>query len=345
MRAEQSRAEQSRAIDVVKFLMAICVVAIHTEPMIGVVGWKKDLYDTVVALSVPFFFTSTGYLVFGSLLVPYECVFNQNKLKRQINKFLKTYLLWSFIYLPLAIYGFVVVEKCGIVKALVLYIRNILLQGQNYFSYPLWYLLAALYASMAFYFVVKKGFPKKDVFLAIIVSFIATKGTNFLIESQDSLQGTLKTAAFLLQKTIADGRVFSGIYAMLIGALIRKYKEKIDLIGKQYLILCFIVLFTTDVFFDNTFLRVAVCVSFFCWIQSLKFKFVKAECGLYLRRLSAVLFYTHMIFFFIFGMLVGKEPAYGLTGFIVSLVAAIVFGIFVNREKKINNGIIRFLFG
>lgn len=30
----------------------------------------------------------------------------------------------------------------------------------------------------------------------------------------------------------------AGIYAMLIGALIRKYKEKIDLIEKQYLILC-----------------------------------------------------------------------------------------------------------
>lgn len=47
----------------------------------------------------------------------------------------------------------------------------------------------------------------------------------------------------------------AGIYAILIGALIRKYKEKMDLIGKQYLILCFIVLFTTDVVFDNTFLR------------------------------------------------------------------------------------------
>lgn len=162
-----------------KFLMAICVVAIHTEPMIGVIGWEKNLYDTVVALSVPFFFTSTGYLVFGSLLLPYECAFNQNKLKRQTHKFLKTYLLWSFIYFPLAIYGFVVVEKCGVVKALILYIRNILLQGQNYFSYPLWYLLAALYASIVFYFVVKKEFRKKNVFLAIIVSFIATKGTDF----------------------------------------------------------------------------------------------------------------------------------------------------------------------
>ena len=325
--------------------MAICVVAIHTKPMIGVLGWKKELYDTIVALAVPFFFTSTGYLVFGSLIVPYGCIFNQNKLKRQVHKFLRTYLLWSFIYFPLAIYGFVVVEKCGVVKALILYTRNILFQGQNYFSYPLWYLLAALYASVVFYFIVRKGFRDKDVFLAIIVSFIATKGTNFLIENQDSLQGTLKIVAFLLQKTIADGRVFSGIYAVLIGALIRKYKEKIDLIGKQYLILSFLVLFTADVFFDNTFLRVAVCVSFFCCIQSLKFKFVKSECGLYLRRLSAVLFYTHMIFFFIFGMLVGKEPAYGLTGFIVSLVAAIVFGMFVSGEKKINNSIIRLLFG
>ena len=63
MRAEQSRAEQSRAIDVVKFLMAICVVAIHTQPLQSVDGIGKNLYETTVALSVPFFFMSTGYLV------------------------------------------------------------------------------------------------------------------------------------------------------------------------------------------------------------------------------------------------------------------------------------------
>ena len=313
--------------------------------MIGVLGWKKELYDTIVALSVPFFFTSTGYLVFGSLIVPYGCVFNQNKLKRQNCKFLKTYLLWSFIYLPLAIYGFVVVEKCDTVKALILYTRNILLQGQNYFSYPLWYLLAALYASVVFYFIVRKGFRTKNVLLAIIASFMAAKVTDILIDNQNSLQGVLKIVAFLLQKTVADGRVFSGIYTMLIGALIRKHKEKIDFIGKRYLVPCFLILFMVDVFFDNTFLRVAVCVSFFISVQSLKLRFVKAEWGLLLRRLSAVLFYTHMIFFFIFGMLVGKEPAYGLTGFIVSLVAAIVFGMFVNKEKIVNDRIVRLLFG
>lgn len=325
--------------------MAICVVAIHTKPMIGVLGWKKELYDTIVALSVPFFFTSTGYLVFGSLIVPYGCVFNQNKLKRQVHKFLKTYLLWSFIYLPLAIYGFVVVEKCGVVKALILYTRNILFQGQNYFSYPLWYLLAALYASVVFYFIVRKGFRTRDVLFAIAVSFIAAKVTDILIDNQYSLQGTLEIVAFLLQKTIADGRVLSGIYTMLIGAVIRKYKEKLDLIGKQYLILCFLVLFAVDVFFDNSFLRVAVCVSFFISVQSLKLHFLKAKWGLYLRRLSSVMFYTHMIFFFIFGMFVGKEPAYGLAGFIVSLIAAIVFGIVVNKEKIVNNRIVRLLFG
>ena len=88
-----------------------------------------------------------------------------------------------------------------------------------------------------------------------------------------------------------------------------------------------------DVLFDNSFLRVAVCVSFFISVQSLKLHFLKAEWGLYLRRLSSVMFYTHMIFFFVFGIFVGKEPAYGLTGFIVSLMATIVFGIIVIKRK------------
>lgn len=119
------------------------------------------------------------------------------------------------------------VEKCGVVKALILYTRNILFQGQNYFSYPLWYLLAALYASVVFYFIVKKGFRTKDVLLAIIVSFMAAKITDTLIDNQSSLPGVLKIVVFLLQKTIADGRVVSGIYTILIGQLSENIKKNL----------------------------------------------------------------------------------------------------------------------
>ena len=114
--------------------MAICVVAIHTQPLQSVNGIWKNLYETTVALSVPFFFMSTGYLVFGKLILPYDCEYNKKKAKKQILKMLRAYFIWSILYLPLAFYGFFSVDKYGIFKSGILYIRNILFQGQNYFS-------------------------------------------------------------------------------------------------------------------------------------------------------------------------------------------------------------------
>lgn len=58
------RAEQNYAIDVVKYIMAFCVIAIHTLPLKNVQNEVvTSLFDTFVSLAVPFFFLSSGYLV------------------------------------------------------------------------------------------------------------------------------------------------------------------------------------------------------------------------------------------------------------------------------------------
>jgi len=57
-RAEQSRAEQNYAIDVVKYIMAFCVIAIHTLPLKNVQNEVvTSLFDTFVSLAVPFIFS------------------------------------------------------------------------------------------------------------------------------------------------------------------------------------------------------------------------------------------------------------------------------------------------
>ena len=344
-RAEQSRAEQSRAIDVVKFLMAICVVAIHTQPLQSVNGIGKNLYETTVALSVPFFFMSTGYLVFGKLILPYDCEYNKKKAKKQILKMLRAYFIWSILYLPLAFYGFFSVDKYGIFKSGILYIRNILFQGQNYFSYPLWYLLAAIYASIVFYFLIRNGFQTSRVIWAISISFIISKGTDYLVINQNSFHGFSRLLAVCLAKTFSEGRVFSGIYLMLIGALIQKYSKWINNAMVRYSCIIFVTLFIFDVFIDNVFLRLSVCVAFFIFVQNLKVKKVTDAQSHFLRRMSTVVFYAHMIIFFLWGLIDGKEPSYGFTGFIASLVGTVVLAVIISANRIKNSRLVRELFG
>ena len=47
-----------------KYIMAFCVIAIHTLPLKNVQNEVvTSLFDTFVSLAVPFFFLSSGYLV------------------------------------------------------------------------------------------------------------------------------------------------------------------------------------------------------------------------------------------------------------------------------------------
>ena len=320
-------------------------LAIHTQPLQSVNGIGKNLYETTVALSVPFFFMSTGYLVFGKLILPYDCEYNKKKAKKQILKMLRAYFIWSILYLPLAFYGFFSVDKYGIFKSGILYIRNILFQGQNYFSYPLWYLLAAIYASIVFYFLIRNGFQTSRVIWAISISFIISKGTDYLVINQNSFHGFSRLLAVCLAKTFSEGRVFSGIYLMLIGALIQKYSKWINNAMVRYSCIIFVTLFIFDVFIDNVFLRLSVCVAFFIFVQNLKVKKVTDAQSHFLRRMSTVVFYAHMIIFFLWGLIDGKEPSYGFTGFIASLVGTVVLAVIISANRIKNSRLVRELFG
>lgn len=77
-------------IDVMKLIMAILVVGIHTEPF-GFNIWLDRGFGMITRLCVPFFFVVSAY-------------FYQSNQKRSITKFLSRifwlYFIWSIIYLP-----------------------------------------------------------------------------------------------------------------------------------------------------------------------------------------------------------------------------------------------------
>lgn len=138
------RVKNYYGLDIVKWIMAICVVAIHTHPLenIMISDRTQAVYQLIVSSAVPFFFMANGFLMgiksddFRSLDHHLTC-FGR--------KMIKLYMIWSLIYLPFAIYYFCV-SKEGIFKSILIYIRNFLFRGENYYSWPLWYMLSAIYA-------------------------------------------------------------------------------------------------------------------------------------------------------------------------------------------------------
>lgn len=133
-------------IDLFKFIMALCVVAIHTHPLEGVTApFVIKLYKIVVQCAVPFFFLATGYLLACRMDWPYNSQASIQKLTVYLWKTVKLYLIWSLIYMPLAIYDYVH-ARFSLLKGTMLYLRGLFLLGEHYNSYILWYLLSTIYA-------------------------------------------------------------------------------------------------------------------------------------------------------------------------------------------------------
>lgn len=121
------------------------VVWMHTGISIGFVRWV-----------IPTYYTLSGFFLFGKILNNREK--STNTLVTWLRKTLRLYLIWTIIYIPFAIIG---PQQDGLptLKAIAIWFRNILFVGENYLSWPLWYLLGLLQAGVIIWLAEKLKFP------------------------------------------------------------------------------------------------------------------------------------------------------------------------------------------
>lgn len=137
------------SIDLFKLIMAICVVAIHTEPLAKCTNETVYvMYESFVDMAVPFFFLAAGFLLQNKIELA-GCNSNIDQIsiiKAYLIKIIKFYLIWSLVYLLLDVYHYVIVGQTNIITWALLYIRGFFFIGQHYNSWQLWYLLSTIYA-------------------------------------------------------------------------------------------------------------------------------------------------------------------------------------------------------
>ena len=129
----------------------------------------------------------------------------------------------------------------------------------------------------------------------------------------------------------SDNRMFQGLFYISIGMM--SYKNY-DFLKRKKLKSYFIILliiFIFNMFFDFEILKVLLYVFLFLTIIQIKLK--DNAFYFYLRRTSVIIYFTHMIFFFIFSIIVGFDNCGGLLGFSISLCASLVLALVVNFFK------------
>ena len=194
-----------KGIDTLKFLFSLVVVWIHTG--VGSLGG-------LTPWAVPFFFLVSGFFLFGKLFDQPDKEARAAKTASWWQKTLRLYLLWSLIFLPFAVIG-LAQDHLGLVKSLALYLRNLLLVGENYLSWPLWYLLGMLWAGAIIWTANKLRLPFW-VLCVLAVLLAVTPGLLHLDDNELYLR---------FFKTTRNG-FFIGFPIMVLGGLIRRILPK-----------------------------------------------------------------------------------------------------------------------
>ena len=145
-------------IDIMKLLMAFLVVEIHARPLMNFALAQKIL-DGIDVIAVPFFFLASGFLCFQGLGAgDFRDVSSAAfiRVRKTIFNLIRLYVTWTLLFLPLTIFGNMLKGNSPL-RAILYFVRGTLFIGENYYSWPLWYLLASAVGFALVYYLLRGG--------------------------------------------------------------------------------------------------------------------------------------------------------------------------------------------
>lgn len=257
-----------KGIDAMKVFMAFMAVCCHTI--------DHSLLN-IREVIVPFFFIISGFFLFGKMTEDRRA--DLAYIRRWTLKALRIYLIWTAIYLPFTIYGFIQ-DELTLKQSVVLFIRNLFFVGENFLSWPLWYLLSLCWTGLLFY-CLRAARASLWVYILLgaiifIVPFVPC------IRENDLFIKVFKGPSF---------PVFRGPFFMALGGLIRRYNIRVPLWGG------FLLTVVGMVILQFTYLAGPLAAAgLFLFSRELSLPFVSDRLSLAFRDISETIYLAHMIF-------------------------------------------------
>lgn len=308
--------------------MALFVVINHLNPldkyiMEGSLGY--NLYCFIIPFAVPFFYLSAGFFL-GKKIENIDS-FNNNDyaiIKKTLFKVIKIYIVFTLIYLPITIYGFVH-SDVSILKSLLIFIRNFLLIGENYNSWILWYILSEIYGLLLIY-ILRNKVNKNRYFIIIgTIIFLFGLSINFFNNI------TFKSNLFVfiqkcLKFIIPNGRILNSLLYISLGIFISKH-EKIK--KKSLCIFLIILLLVINTFVNNIFITgiCRVICSYIIFVIVININFKNKKIADYCKQASKDFYFWHLYIFSVIQLLFeGKiKNTYRIEYFCITIIILFIF--------------------
>ena len=303
-------------LDVVKFCMAFLVVLIHTEPFAIVRGnYFCALYDVVLRLAVPFYFMTSGFLLGNKCLLADEASRN-GMMKQAVVRNTRLYLIWSLIYLPAAIEGYIQ-EGMSFTSGAMRYLASLILVGEHFYSWPLWYLLAMIYGLIGIAVFCRKFGSKGTCLLSLGIFFVAHMIDGIYREKTTATPVSM-LVGHMTEPLIVAGpaRIMIGFFYMSAGWLLAEKKSIRWPLGVWTVLTIAAALLSAWFRWWPVALVNHLC--FFMLVLKLRVS-LRENWGKAMRRSSTVIYFTHMLFFFIWYLMNGHQETKGIAGTVWTL--------------------------
>ncbi len=339
------RRKEYKSLDVFKFIFALFVVMIHAKPFMDIsetMNWF--ISNTIFNLAVPFFFITSGFLIFEKL--KYIDTYEEKKfaIKKYVIRLLKMYCIYSIIWLPLKILGWYTSGKIDL-NDILIWIKDFFLTGKT--GDALWYLLAVAICAIVVFVVTYYG--KKRFFVLFVgAGLFYTIGV--LISSYYEIFSEIVFVKWYYSVFGGtENALFEGLLLFIIGAGISNYSINLEL---KKVLLCFafsLLIMFGEVFLVYTFsknyngtcnlftLPVVSALLFLTIIQipisGEGKRFAK------LRDYSTLIYVSHCLFIRMIGIMSGilkLHLSYSLL-FILTSLLSLSFAIVVRYLAKVKN--------
>lgn len=315
------------SIDIFKLLMAVCVVAIHTHPLENCKNeLANNVYNSTVSMAVPFFFIAAGFLLAQKLEYPFLGEKNELIIKKYLIKIVKLYVFWNIAYLPMTIYHFVD-SKMSMKMIIYKYLKGLFIIGEQYNSWPLWYLLASIYALAIILLLIKfKQTPKRIVVVGCI-AFVASVAIAYCWSYTGEVPKVFSMIQKIVRETLNNGRILYGLFYIPIGMIMAKKRFR------NILVLSMLILgFVANSIISNEEISIVLTgiSSIGLFGSVLLINLPDLAVFPFVRKMSTVVYFIHMYVYVLFYMIVYGKQVYGLESFLgTALITTLIAAIYV----------------
>lgn len=331
---------QYKGIDIMKFIMALFVVVLHTHPL-QTVNAAADFAtaDVIARAAVPFFFVASGFLLEKQRSA--HRGETREILAKYIRKLLVLYCIWTAIYLPVIICSKIIDSEESLIKSILSAVRDFVFAG----SYgQLWYLPAVAVGALLV-FLLRKYLGEKwtaVILLSLFIMGLLTQSYFGLTIAKLSPDGIIFRGMKAVKKvmvTCRNGVFFGGIF-IYMGTWIARCSLEI----KRWKAVLGCILSTLLFYMEASYLwrigsvrekdmyLMLLPTAFFLMMLALH---IEARWNtVFLRKMSINIYLVHTAYKFVYRKLIGEDNESGIMLFLFTLALSLLTAYLIELVKR-----------